>query len=100
MWGTDYPHPEGTWPNTIERLRSDFGDVPVGDTRQMLGETAARCYGFDLDALRPIADKIGPTPDGPRPGHLARHDRRKNVAGPNGGRTSTTCSGADDRCVT
>jgi hypothetical protein len=62
MWGTDYPHPEGTWPNTIARLRSDFGDVPVGDTRQMLGETAARCYGFDLDALRPIADKIGPTP--------------------------------------
>ena len=62
MWGTDYPHPEGTWPNTIARLRSDFGDVPVGDTRQMLGETAARCYGFDLDALRPIAERIGPTP--------------------------------------
>jgi hypothetical protein len=28
----------------------------------MLGETAARCYGFDLEALRPIADRIGPTP--------------------------------------
>ena len=25
--------------------------------------TAARCYGFDLDALRPIADRIGPTPE-------------------------------------
>ena len=63
MWGTDYPHPEGTWPNTVERLRKDFADVPVGDTRQMLGETAARCYGFDLDELRPIAARIGPTPD-------------------------------------
>ena len=62
MWGTDYPHPEGTWPNTIERLRKDFGDVPVGDTRQLLGETAATCYGFDLDALRPIAERVGPTP--------------------------------------
>jgi hypothetical protein len=62
MWGTDYPHPEGTWPNTIARLRSDFGDVPVGDTQKMLGETAARCYGFDTEALRPIGDKIGPTP--------------------------------------
>ena len=62
MWGTDYPHPEGTWPNTIARLRSDFGDVPVGDTRKMLGETAARCYGFDTEELRPIGDKIGPTP--------------------------------------
>lgn len=63
MWGTDYPHPEGTWPNTIARLRADFGDVPAEDARKMLGETAARCYGFDLDALRPIADRIGPTPE-------------------------------------
>jgi predicted TIM-barrel fold metal-dependent hydrolase len=62
MWGTDYPHPEGTWPNTIERLRSDFGDVPVEDARKLLGETAARCYGFDLDALRPTGMRIGPTP--------------------------------------
>ena len=63
MWGTDYPHPEGTWPNTVSGCASDFGDVPVDDTRKMLGETAARCYGFDLDALRPIAEKIGPTPE-------------------------------------
>jgi len=34
----------------------------VGDTAKMLGETAHRCYGFDLDALQPIASKIGPTP--------------------------------------
>ena len=27
----------------------------------MLGLTAARCYGFDLDALAPIAAKVGPT---------------------------------------
>jgi hypothetical protein len=29
----------------------------------MLGETAARCYGFDLARLQPIAARIGPTPD-------------------------------------
>jgi hypothetical protein len=63
MWGTDYPHPEGTWPNTVERLRQDFGDVPVEDTRKMLSDTAARCYGFDVETLRPIAEKIGPTPE-------------------------------------
>lgn len=62
MWGTDYPHPEGTWPNTVTRLRSDFTHVPVEDARQLLGLTAARCYGFDLDALKPIAERIGPTP--------------------------------------
>jgi predicted TIM-barrel fold metal-dependent hydrolase len=62
MWGTDYPHPEGTWPNTVARLKSDFHDVPVEDARQLLGETAARVYGFDVVKLRPIAERIGPTP--------------------------------------
>jgi hypothetical protein len=28
----------------------------------MLGENAAKLYGFDLDALAPIAARIGPTP--------------------------------------
>lgn len=27
----------------------------------MLGLTAAEVYGFDVDALRPIAERIGPT---------------------------------------
>jgi predicted TIM-barrel fold metal-dependent hydrolase len=62
MWGTDYPHPEGTWPHTQERLRADFADVPVDDTAEMLGLTAARVYGFDLGALAPIAARIGPAP--------------------------------------
>jgi predicted TIM-barrel fold metal-dependent hydrolase len=63
MWGTDYPHPEGTWPNTAAKLRADFADVPVDDTAELLGLTAARVYGFDLDELRPIARRVGPTPE-------------------------------------
>lgn len=63
MWGTDYPHPEGTWPETRATLRKHFADVPVEDTRKLLGETAATCYGFDLDALAPLAQRIGPTPE-------------------------------------
>ncbi|HUA95331.1 MAG TPA: amidohydrolase family protein, partial [Acidimicrobiales bacterium] len=62
MWGTDYPHPEGTWPHTAERLRRDFADVPVDDTAALLGLTAAGVYGFDLDALAPVAGRVGPTP--------------------------------------
>ena len=27
----------------------------------MLGGNAAALYGFDLDALQPIADRVGPT---------------------------------------
>lgn len=62
MWGTDYPHPEGTWPHTIDRLRASFHDVPVEDTALLIGGTAIGCYGMDPVALRAIADKIGPTP--------------------------------------
>ncbi|HYA68703.1 MAG TPA: amidohydrolase family protein, partial [Acidimicrobiales bacterium] len=62
MWGTDYPHPEGSWPQTAVKLKADFCDVSVEETRQLLGETAARVYGFDLDALRVIAERVGPTP--------------------------------------
>jgi predicted TIM-barrel fold metal-dependent hydrolase len=63
MWGTDYPHPEGTWPHTVERLRASFNDVPVEDTRKLLCDTAAGVYGFDLAELAPIAERIGPTPE-------------------------------------
>ena len=60
MWGTDYPHPEGSWPNTAAKLKADFCDVPVEETKQLLGGTAAKVYGFDLEALQPVADRIGP----------------------------------------
>ena len=62
LWGTDFPHPEGTWPNTHEWLCKTFFDIPIGETRRMLGLSAAEIFGFDVDALAPLAHKIGPTP--------------------------------------
>ncbi len=62
MWGNDYPHPEGTWPHTVAKLKETFHDVPVEDSVLMLAGTAARVYGFDAGALAPIAARIGPTP--------------------------------------
>jgi predicted TIM-barrel fold metal-dependent hydrolase len=61
MWGTDAPHPEGSAPHTTEALRTTLFDVAEPELRAMLGETAARRYGFDLDALAPVAAAIGPT---------------------------------------
>jgi predicted TIM-barrel fold metal-dependent hydrolase len=63
MWGTDYPHPEGTWPHTRDRLKQDFAELPVDDTAKLLGLNAARCYGMDLEALGEIAARIGPSTD-------------------------------------
>jgi predicted TIM-barrel fold metal-dependent hydrolase len=63
LWGNDFPHPEGTWPNTRQWLRDSYHDIPVEETRRMLGLAAAELYGFDLDALAPLAARIGPTPE-------------------------------------
>ncbi|CAN5697690.1 hypothetical protein BH10ACT3_BH10ACT3_24210 [soil metagenome] len=60
MWGSDYPHDEGTYPYTRENLRARFHDVPDAEIRQMLAGNAARMYDFDLDALAPLAARIGP----------------------------------------
>ena len=62
LWGNDFPHPEGTWPHTRDWLRRVFHDIPISETRQILGLNAARVYGFDVQALTGLARKIGPTP--------------------------------------
>ena len=63
MWGNDFPHPEGTWPHTRQFLRDAFSDIPTDETAAILGGNAGEFYGFDADALRPLADRVGPTPD-------------------------------------
>jgi len=60
MWGSDYPHPEGTWPHTREQMRETFTGLPEGELRAMLGGNAVRVYGFDAEALAGVARRIGP----------------------------------------
>jgi predicted TIM-barrel fold metal-dependent hydrolase len=61
MWGSDYPHDEGTHPYTREHLRQVFPGFEPGDLQHLLAETAAELYDFDLAALAPLAQKYGPT---------------------------------------
>lgn len=61
LYGTDYPHLEGTWPNTMDALRETFGQYSEAETRAILGTNALAVYDFDLEQLAPIAEKIGPT---------------------------------------
>jgi predicted TIM-barrel fold metal-dependent hydrolase len=61
MWGSDYPHDEGTFPFTREHLRQVFHDRAESVMRDLLTNTAADLYGFDLPALQPFADRFGPT---------------------------------------
>ena len=60
MWGTDYPHPEGLWPQTRERLEENFKGLPETELEAIFGMNAVNCYGLDPAALAPIAARIGP----------------------------------------
>ena len=57
MWGSDYPHDEGTFPYTTEALRTAFAGMPYQEVAAMVGGNAARVYGFDLPALDALAAK-------------------------------------------
>jgi len=51
LWGNDYPHDEGTWPESghfIDTLRKTLS---AADAQKVLCGNAARLYGFDLDYL-------------------------------------------------
>jgi predicted TIM-barrel fold metal-dependent hydrolase len=61
MWGSDYPHDEGTYPFTREHLRQLFHDTDEREMRAILAGNAAELYDFDLDRLAPLAAKVGPT---------------------------------------
>lgn len=60
MWGSDYPHREGTYPFSIEAMRMTFAGLPPAEVQALLGGTAAKVYGFDLGALAPLGQRWGP----------------------------------------
>jgi predicted TIM-barrel fold metal-dependent hydrolase len=61
MWGSDYPHAEGTWPRTRLAMHNTFAGLPEHDVRAILGENAVRVFSLDGAKLTAIADQIGPT---------------------------------------
>jgi predicted TIM-barrel fold metal-dependent hydrolase len=61
MWGHDFPHPEGSVGQTTASLRANFSSLPVEECRAILGGTAAEIYHFDVEALGPISERIGPS---------------------------------------
>ncbi len=51
MWGSDYPHLEGTWPHTQERLAEIFGGADPAVREAITGATLAGLLGVDVNAL-------------------------------------------------
>jgi hypothetical protein len=61
MWGSDYPHDEGTYPYTREHLRQIFPGTGPAEMQKILAENTAELYEFDLAKLAPLAAAHGPT---------------------------------------
>jgi predicted TIM-barrel fold metal-dependent hydrolase len=49
MWGSDFPHPDGVWPDSQEYIERELGDLPTATRRKIVCENAARLYGFASD---------------------------------------------------
>jgi predicted TIM-barrel fold metal-dependent hydrolase len=63
LWGADYPHYEGTWPHTERWLQEALGGLPPAEVRTILAENPAKVFGFELEALVPHAQRVGPRVD-------------------------------------
>lgn len=47
LWGSDYPHMEGTFPESRAYVQKLFAETPIEVTRKVVGETAARIFGLE-----------------------------------------------------
>ena len=52
MWGSDFPHPDGIWPDSQEYLQRELGHLPAATRRKVQCENAAKLYGFPLNQER------------------------------------------------
>ena len=46
MWGSDYPHTEGVFPYSREKIAEDFAGIPDHEIRKIVGDNAAALYGI------------------------------------------------------
>jgi predicted TIM-barrel fold metal-dependent hydrolase len=46
MWGSDYPHPDGVWPESEKYISEQFKHLPADVTRKMTCENAGKFYGL------------------------------------------------------
>jgi predicted TIM-barrel fold metal-dependent hydrolase len=46
MWGSDYPHGDGVWPESSKYIEEQFGHLPKDVTQKIVCGNAARFYGL------------------------------------------------------
>ena len=46
MWGSDFPHPDGVWPDSQEYIQKELGHLPADVRERIVCKNAAELYGF------------------------------------------------------
>jgi predicted TIM-barrel fold metal-dependent hydrolase len=46
MWGSDYPHPDGVWPQSSRYIQEQFGHLPEDVVYKITCENAGKFYGL------------------------------------------------------
>ena len=62
MWGSDFPHIEGTYPSSRKHLARLFGGVPKEEVEAIVGKNAAAMMNFDLEKLAQTPAAMIPWP--------------------------------------
>jgi predicted TIM-barrel fold metal-dependent hydrolase len=47
MWGSDYPHGDGVWPDSDKYISEQFAHLPADVTRRITCDNAAEFYGLN-----------------------------------------------------
>jgi predicted TIM-barrel fold metal-dependent hydrolase len=70
FWGSDWPHPEGTWhpdmnaaPVSPIAMANTFHDLPEDKVRAMAGTNMIKVYDLDEAAIAKVAERVGPSID-------------------------------------
>jgi len=48
MWGSDFPHPDGIWPDSQEFISREMAHLPDNVRRKTTYDNAANLYGFPI----------------------------------------------------
>ena len=46
MWGSDYPHPDGVWPDSLATIDQYLGDASPEIRRKIVRDNVASLYGI------------------------------------------------------
>ena len=48
MWGSDFPHPDGVWPDSQDFIDQELAELTEAQQNKIICENAAKLYGFPL----------------------------------------------------